>query len=212
MVKIFFGAPGCGKTTLCAYFAQKYRKQALKRAFKHRDGDYQYIFSNAEILDTNPLRVKDLDDHAPPENSLLLIDEAGIDLNSRKTLKLSDGFILYAKKHRHNRDDIFLFSQTWNDSDVVLRRLAEEVWYLKKIGPFTLCRRILKKVEVDNEKHEIVDGYEKQSLIKRFLPPPFGSFSFFLVYRPKYYRYFDSWEFEERPRIPGDKIVGKGRA
>lgn len=109
MIKLFFGSPGCGKTTLCAFFAQKYKKQALKKALKGKKGDYDYIFSNAEIADANPFNRKQLDTCVFPRNSLALIDEAGIDFNSRKTLSMSAEMQEYLKKHRHYKNDLIFF-------------------------------------------------------------------------------------------------------
>lgn len=207
MIQLFFGSPGCGKTTLCAYFAQKYKKQALKKALKGKKGDYDYIFSNAEISDANPFSRKQLDTCVFPPRSLALVDEAGVDFNSRKTLSMSAEMQEYLKKHRHYKNDLIFFSQTWEDIDVVIQRLAVEIWHCKKLGCFTLCRRILKRVDVNEETHKIEDMYQKQKLIKRLLPFPFGSYSFFLIYRPKYYRYFDSWEVKDKPIISGVPIV-----
>lgn len=207
MIKLFFGSPGCGKTTLCAYFAQKYKKQALKKALKGKKGEYDYIFSNAEIVDTNPFKKCQLDSHVFPKNTIALVDEAGVDFNSRKTLSMSSDMQEYFKKHRHYKNDLFFFSQTWEDIDCVIQRVAAEVWHCRKLGPFTLCRRIIKRVDVNDDTHKIEDMYEKQKLIKRFLPFPFGSYSFFMIYRPKYYKFFDSWEAKEKPIISGVPIV-----
>lgn len=209
MIKIFFGAPGCGKSTATAYFAYKNRQRTLKRALRGKPFDYNYIFCNSDVEGTTYFTKNLLDTMAFPKGSLVLIDEAGIDFNSRKTLSMSDGMQRYLKKHRHFDNDIYLFSQSWEDIDIVFSRLACEVWHMKKIGPFTLCRRILKDADVNPDTNKIEDMYKKEKLYKKFLPPPFGSFSFFLIYRPKYYRYFDSWEKEERPLIKGIPIVGE---
>lgn len=208
MVKLFFGAPGCGKSTLTAYFGYKYKKQAMKRALKGKKGDYRYVFCNFDVANTSPFDVKELDTKAFPSGSLALIDEAGIDFNSRKTLKMSDGMQEYLKKHRHYGNDLYFFSQTWEDIDVVVQRLATEVWHMKKIGPWTLCRRILKDSDVNNDTHKIEDMYKKQPLIKRLLPPPFGSFSFFVIFRPKYYHLFNSFEVQKRIAIKGEPLIG----
>ncbi len=208
MIKVFFGAPGCGKSTLVAYFVHKNRVKALNAAKKRKNAEYDYLYSNVDVAFANRFEKKQLDNMAFPPRSLALVDEAGIDFNSRKTLQMTEGMQQYLKKHRHYENDIYFFSQTWEDIDVVIERLAVEVWHLKKIGPWTLCRRILKDSDVNEETHKIEDMYKKQKLYKRFLPFPFGSFSFFVIYRPKYYGMFDSWETESRPFIKGSPIVG----
>ena len=210
MIKLFFGSPGCGKSTLVAYFAYKYKQEALKRAMKGKKGTYKYIFCNYEVANTSLFNRKDLDTKVFPSGSLALIDEAGIDFNSRKTLKLTDASITYFKKHRHYTNDIFLFSQSWEDVDCILTRLCNEVWHCKKIGPWTLCRRILKVADVNPDTRKIEDCYKKEKLYKKFLPYPLGSFSFFVIYRPKYYHLFSSWECEEKPIIQGEPLIGNG--
>lgn len=208
MIKLFVGAPGCGKSTLTCYYTMKYRKDALKKAQKGQKGEYDYIYSNSDIFGANIFERNDLGKNVFPPRSLVLVDEAGVDFNSRKTLKMSDDCNKYLKKHRHYDNDLFFFSQSM-DIDIVIQRLATEVWHCKKLGCFTLCRRIIKDLDINENTKQLEDCYKKVPLYKRFLPPPFGDFSFFLVYRPKYYRYFDSWEKENKPFFKGMPIVGK---
>lgn len=211
MVRIYFGAPGCGKSTLIAYFVQRIRKKALKKALKHKKFQYHYIFCNALVQDTNQFKVEQLDRFAFPAGSAVFVDEAGIDLNSRQTLSLPMGTIEYLKLHRHwLGTDLSFFSQSWDDIDITVKRLCVEVWHLKKLGPFTLVRRVLKDSDVNDETKKIEDVFKKQRLIKKFLPPPFGSFSFFIIYRPKYYKYFDSFSTPDRPYIKGIPITKDG--
>lgn len=206
MIKVFFGAPGCGKSTAIAYLVSKHIKKFNKAKRKKKSYCYDYIFTNTDVDNANKFNKKQLDKMAFPPKSLVLIDEAGLEFNSRKTLSLTDGMQYYLKKHRHYQNDLYFFSQTWEDIDVVVSRLAVEVWHLKKLGPFTLVRRILKDADVNDDTHKIEDMYKKERLYKRFLPYPFGSFSFFLIYRPKYYNMFNSWEIDYRPFIKGHTI------
>ena len=95
------------------------------------------------------------------------------------------------------------FSQAWDDIDVVLRRLTVQYWYMYRIGPWTLCRRVYKCVMIDKEKHEIIDGYFFPSILWLLAWPlqllRITDQRYMLTFRPFYYKYFDSWE---RPELP----------
>lgn len=181
MIKLFFGSPGCGKSTL-----------ACKLMF-YSDADY--CFSNFDTNGNISFKVPSsaLGQFAFPDYSELYIDEAGIDFNNRKFKTLSQNAIEYFKLHRHFRNDIYLFSQSWEDTDITLRRLTDELWYMKKKGPFTICRKLRKAVRVNKETEQIIDGYKFAGLLWNLLPPPLHEKTFFMFYRKPYYKYFDSY-------------------
>lgn len=188
MIEIYFGAPGCGKTTILAQLAHKMKKK------------YKYIYSNCEDLLNaryiSPEKLNDLGNITLPEYSLLLIDEAGIEFNNRNYKGLPKNLIYYAKMHRHYRIDIIMFSQSFTDMDITFRRLANTYYRVKRCGPFSLSRRIRPFLHIDEEKKEIVDGYEFYPFFRSLISfvKPFN-----LCYRPRYYKYFDSWARIELP-------------
>lgn len=206
MVAIYYGAPGAGKSTFIAYLVQKERKKALKSALRHslRKRPYKYIWCNVhDVLDTNFLNLKDLSVSALPPGSLALVDEAGIDLNSRKTLSMPQGMIEYFKLHRHYKGtDLYFFSQAWDDIDITVKRLATEIWHLKKLGPFTLARLIKKDSDIDSQTHQISDFFKKVPLLYRLFTPK----SFKIIFRPLYYKYFTSYSVPDRPLLSGVPI------
>ena len=90
--------------------------------------------------------------------------------------------------------------------DITIRRLSDQLWYMRKIGPFTLLRRAYKTVMVDEHSHQIIDGYRLAKGIWLVLQPlRLLGLSFFfpqlkswsLCFRPFYYRYFKSWDTPE---------------
>lgn len=64
--------------------------------------------------------------------------------------------------------------------DVTLRRLADRLYYIKRMGPFTMMRRVYKRVKVDKETEQIIDGYKMVHMLFLLLKP-FYYFSFLVL-------------------------------
>ena len=180
MIKLFFGSPRSGKTTI-----------ASKLMFM---SDSPHIYSNFET-DLSVLIKSDMIGlYAFPDNSEIYIDEAGIDYNNRNYKNLPANAIEYFKLHGHFKNDIYLFSQSWEDTDVTLRRLTDELWYIRRIGPFTMARKVRKKVMIDSKTHQIIDGYRFAGLFWNLLPKFLGGEkTVMFFYRKPYYKHFDSY-------------------
>lgn len=196
MIRVFFGKPGVGKTTLACKFMVKKQKQ------------YDHVFANFPATVPNGFywELDGLGEWSYPPSSYVAIDEAGIEYNNRAYKALPKSTIAWFKKHRHFLCDIDVFSQSWEDMDVTIRRLAPELWYMYRLGPWTLCRRVYKRVTVNKETEQIIDGYRMASMLWLLVWPlqlgfPFDK-KFTLTFRPFYYKYFDSWEREELPDRP----------
>lgn len=188
MIRVFFGSPGVGKSTLCCKLAKKAKKNY----------DAAYINFKNTVPDVFSCDTSGLGDWTFLKHSYIALDEAGIEFNNRAYKSLSKSAIAWFKKHRHYSCDVDVFSQSWEDMDVTIRRLASQLWYMYKIGPFTLCRRVYKRVMVDKQSHQIIDGYHLANMLWLLIWPlqlgwPFQK-KFTLTYRPFYYKYFDSWE------------------
>ena len=149
MIVTYFGSPGCGKTTL-----------AVKLMKQNKDG-YNYRFANFDhtVPGCAICNLDGVGEWTFPDYSFIAIDEAGIEYNSRSYKSLPKPAIAWFKKHRHYRCDIAIFSQSWEDMDITLRRLSDQLWYLYRFGPFTLSRRVYKRVTVNKETEQIIDGY-----------------------------------------------------
>lgn len=188
MIRIFFGSPGCGKTTLACKFLKKNRKH-----YDHCFGSFAHTVPGAAVCDT-----KKLGEWTFPEHSYFNSDEAGIEFNSRKTMQLTQSMIQYLKLHRHYKVDMDFFSQAWDDIDIVLRRLCVQYWYMYRIGPWTLCRRVYKRVTIDKNTHQIIDGYYMPNFLWILAWPlqllKITDQRYMLTFRPFYYKYFNSWD------------------
>lgn len=179
MIKLYFGSPGCGKSTL-----------ACRMMFY---SDSSYVFSNFDTSLSCPIDSSYIGQFAFPDYSELYIDEAGIDYNNRNYKNLPQNAIEYFKLHRHFKNDIILFSQSWEDTDITLRRLTDELWYMKKKGPFTVCRKLRKVVRVNKETEQIIDGYRFAGVLWSILPPPLHEKTFQIFFRKPYFKFFDSY-------------------
>ena len=189
-IRVFFGKPGCGKSTLCCKFA---RQNATKRP--------TYINFANTVPKAYPCTLDGLGEWTPKIGAYLLIDESGIEFNSRAYKALPKPTIAWFKKHRHFHADVDVFSQSHEDMDITIRRLADELWYMKKVGWWTICRRIYKYVMVDENTHQIIDGYKMACPLWLLVAPlqflGLWQKKYMLTFRPFYYRYFNSWEVDE---------------
>lgn len=194
-VSLFFGLPGCGKTTILSKLAFDAVAQ----------GKYQNVYSNVEL---NIVGVTYIDNEVigkfELKNCLLLIDEATLFADSRDFKNFGKGRLEYFLKHRHRNSDIILFTQQWDGVDRKIRTITDRVYYVYK-GSF-LGRWVSSYVRIpygilfpDPKKTgeklgEIIQGYSKPPLLNRIFAHR--------IWRPKYYKYFDSWELSELAELP----------
>lgn len=201
-ISLYFGLPGCGKTTWLT-------KLALDAV---RKGKYQHVYTNVHlnvpgvtIIDNECIGRYEL------ENCLLLIDEATLFADSRDFKNFSKGRLEYFLEHRHRCADIVLFTQQWDGVDRKIRVITDRVYYVYK-GIFTgkwfsCCWPVPYGILFPDPKKtgeklgEIVQGYSKPSWIVRVFAKR--------IYRPRYYKYFDSWELERLPDLPAKYTVNE---
>lgn len=196
MIKIIFGKPRAGKTTYAAMLVQK-NKRKLNFKKKHKFLGkfvrcYDYVFCNeSTISDTLYFSVPNLGKFKFPPNSLVIVDEAGIELNNRNFKNLSPESKRFAAVHGHWGVDVLLLSQHV-DIDLAYRSRCHEMSLIKNAGAFSIVEQIQYSPDVDNERHDLIEYYSKPEGLKWFL-------SFFrkggnrLFYRRPWYKYFDSY-------------------
>lgn len=195
-VSLYFGLPGAGKTTILSYLAKKAIKQ----------GRYRNVYSNVRLnifgvtyIDNSCIGRYDLSD------CLILIDEATLFADSRDYKSFGKDKITYFLEHRHYNADIVLFTQQWDGVDRKIRVITDRVYYVYKgifLGKwFSRYYRIPYGIIIPDPKKDtseklgdIVQGYCKPNFLIRLFSP--------WIYRPSYYRYFDSWERPVLPSLP----------
>lgn len=199
MVSIYFGVPGCGKTTTAVMLM---REEAIKMFYGK--SKYKHIYCNfpqcIPLVQTIPfdyLGKYDLSD------SLIIIDEASIFVDSRDYKMFSNQLRDFILLHRHYNCSIYLFSQGWDRIDKTFRVITEKVYYLKKgfLPHTTIIYPLMYGVYIpsssadkDGEYGEISQGYKLPPLLNRIFATRFN--------RKPYYKYFDSYSVKELPPIP----------
>lgn len=147
-LSIYFGVPGTGKTTMAAWLTRR----SLRKG--------RPVYSNVPIkgaymLSKDDLGVNDL------SNCTIIIDEAGVDFNNRDMKTMTKEMIYFLKYHRHYKTDVHVFSQSHEDMDITFRRLAYRYYVMKKslIPGLITCRRIVRKIGIDEMTNKIADKY-----------------------------------------------------
>lgn len=231
-ITIGFGIPGVGKSTLFARVAQMNKRKKIKyykrieKSFLYRKlseksdagskiatilfnllyakNFFDVVYcSDPSIQDTVPFRYEDLGKFKPTYNSLFLMEEAGIGLDNRRSRELPKESKRFAAMHRHNGADIFMISQTV-DIDKAYRSRAEVMHIVKKVGGFTVFRRITYSIGVDDQTNQLVEKYGLvkplsfiseiiSSMSKRSKNAKMPWLKSFAFRRKPWYPYFDSF-------------------
>lgn len=162
--------PGTGKTTLCG--------RLTRQAYM----EHKKVYANVPIRGAIKFSIKDLgviDIH----DSIILIDEAGRDLNNRNWAhNLTENAISFIKLHRHYNNDIYTFSQSPGDIDNKFRDLVTRKYLLYKSRiPFFVRAQALEKV-MKLEGGQIAEYLEENRLY---------SFRFFVVNCWAWFNSFD---------------------
>lgn len=173
---VYFGLPGSGKTTFAAYIASRCAKNK-------RD-----CYSNFPLQTCYALNCKeDLGVHHIEESDII-IDEAGIEYNNRDYKTLPKNNIYFFKYHRHYKDNVYVFSQSYDDMDITIRRLAARFYLMRPsmIPGFVVRKEIGRGLGID-ENGQIVDKFG-------FIPWWAGGNKW--IWCPPLWKMFDSYSFK----------------
>lgn len=189
IISIMFAPPGCGKSTTAALMISKYTKKKIT------------CYANFDCKGAIRIKWKDVGKYNF-ENSVVFIDEAGIDVNNRKYMDMAIEQIEYLKKHRHYRCEMWFFSQSHEDIDVTVRRLAQNYYVVSRtlLNRFThkfYFKRAVKKIGIDKDTHQFIDYYE------------WVLFSKYKFNGKKYWGMFDSFDTSDLPDFPQIKYRRK---
>lgn len=175
VLNVYFGVPGSGKTTFAAYLTKQAMKQSriITWAGKHpgklsakilSSGFFKRcmpVYSNVPITGAYALNPQLDVGRAMIKEGKVIIDEAGIEYNNRNFKAFPPDAIYWYKYHRHYQCSVDVFSQSYEDMDVTLRRLAQNYFVVKKsLIPLCItCKKIRRKVGIDENTNQIIDKY-----------------------------------------------------
>lgn len=229
MIVNIYGKPGAGKTSTFTYIVRdnlrkrrKWEKRTKKSKLycKLNNGDgkindfllrnlyrknfYDVIYCTDEtVQDTIHIKYEDLGLWKPTWNSLILLEEAGVGLDSRRFKELKKETKRFFALHRHTGADIIAVSQT-ADVDKALRSRAEHIFLASKLGPFTVLRLVKYNIDVNEETHTLEEGYYKVRVLaflwqlltcklNKFRNRKVQFVRSLFIFRPPLYKYFDSF-------------------
>lgn len=195
MITGFFGLPGCGKSTLLAKVAAKELKKIKKGKSKYKRILCNYYIKGCYKLDFRQLGVYDMSD------SLILIDEITLEADSRDFKNFAFTTKQFFVLHRKYNIDVIYCTQQWDAVDRKIRELTENLYYMKRIGPFTMATAIYRKICI-TEEQEIKMGYVFPTFIQ--LVTNLSSNVIF-VWRRRWYKYFYSLECPKLPEMKFEK-------
>lgn len=175
---IIFGTPGSGKTTYASKIVYKNLKRGIPTLcnFKVKGG---YIYDFKSDLGINQMEYCDL-----------VFDEAAVFANSRNFKSFGQEKINWFSLYRHHHiRDIYIFSQSYENMDATIRRLANALYVIRRPWWFRkliVLKRVSYTVEPNQETRKMEDNF-------------FYDLIFFnrYCYMPKYWNMFDSWEAEK---------------
>ena len=185
-VTLVIGLPRTGKTTCAAALVRQARRKKMP------------VFSNVPLLGSYIIDMhEDLGSYNIPENSLVICDEACLEFDNRdfdRTFKGPKGKALlqWLKLIGHYRCKLVIFSQGL-DFDLRFRSMAGLIFLCRRslIPGFSVFHRVVRTIDVDDEGKTLCD--------RLTLPTPFFRLFSARLFRPLYYKYFDSYD---APKLP----------
>lgn len=192
MIVGYYGKPGSGKSSYLASIVRsnEFKKKINSKIRFNLFDTYDKIYSTEYVRGTYQIRPYEIGLFKPSPNSLFLLHEAGVHFNNRNHKNTPQHCLNFFAIHRHLFCDIVYDSQTAN-VDVQLRSKGDRVYFVKKVALWSIATCIRYDFDVNNETHDIVEGYSKPGLIGKILDLFVGQFK--ILYRPNVYDYFDSF-------------------
>lgn len=181
MVIEIHGFPGAGKTTVLTMIAQKLLQGKSILGLVPRDKVYT-SFPCPGCLKINPKEIGKVDF----SDATIIIDEISEFFDNRQYKSFDSDTMMYMKLSRHYKNDIVIASQSATDADKKIRSLVSTTYIIDKFFCFTAIKPIYKS-------HALVNGEPGE----RFEVAPVAAWKW--CYRPKYYKYFDSYETKPLP-------------
>jgi len=187
----YFGMPGAGKTTFCAYIVKH-----LKRIYDSNNPKSLKVYSNVPIHGAIQFNKSDFGRY-DFSNAVIILDECSLYYDGRNFAQNFNQYSLeYLKLLRHRNNYLLCFSQSL-DIDIKFIRMSVNVFQIKKTFLFhglTSVACVKRKVDVDENTHKFEDFYYKTGLID-------GLFSNIRFWRRPLFKMFNSYEAPYLPKM-----------
>lgn len=194
---------GAGKSCYAAKIAREHMKKVIESKKDKITKKYVKkgwtVYCNDFILGAGKINVKQLETMCCPENSLIILDETGLEMNSRQFAKTAIVLIEYFKKSRHYKNKLIMISQTFGDTDKQIRELSSRIYFIRPIFAYTYPGLISMPVRVKGKLGIGLDGQPCMQYKIGHIGIPY--------ILPKYYKYFNSFSCTPRPIIPWEEWV-----
>lgn len=188
--ELYQGIPGTGKTGLCTKeIVMNQRKKTYDRVYCNFELPGSYLF-NIDDIRYHKYKFK--------PNSLVLIDEAGVNLSNREFKKLDKDFIDWFAFLRHNKCRVKLYSQS-TDIDKKVRDKCQKYHIMSRWFVFTVDKTYYKTLKPQTNLEgigEVVESLESG-----------GIFEMRLHYLPRYVGLWDTYDYIKVPLIPSRYIM-----
>lgn len=184
------GKKGSGKSTLLVKLMKRY----LKRGYHVYTNMRECVLDGIIYINT-----EDLGYYRPVENSFVALDEVGLLYDGRKFKAFRDEWRDFYKFQRKYQCVVCMASQTW-DVDKKVRDLTDQFYLCRKIGPFSLARRINRRFKVleaeGDSESRIADSLKLGSI-----------FESMLTFIPAYTKAFDSFQAPSLPYFQSQEVT-----
>jgi hypothetical protein len=168
---------------------------------------YENVYCNIDLLIEGYTRITGDDiGKYRLHDGIIFIDEAAIEYDSRDFKNFRKELVRFFMMHGHFRLDIVMFSQFPDSVDKKIRAITTDCYMVYR--PVFTGRWFSKYYRIPygivipdsgDQLGEIVQGYKKPPLLARIFAHR--------VYRPKWYKYFDSWEEYFLPALPKNRLM-----
>lgn len=199
MITAFFCPPGGGKTTCLSILAQRH----LKKIEKGRS-PYKHVYTNFPCKGTERISVADLSRYYI-SNSLILLDEVTLELDSRSWKNTPQGLIEFLILHRHLGCDLIYCVQDWSRCEKSLRELTVALFFLYRsplpfFNRWVTAKQIFRKLDINEHSSELTLGYRFSDWKDRL----FNKAVYRRFYLPSGWKYFDTFDpygLDRRPEL-----------
>ena len=189
-----FGKKGAGKSTLMV----KHMIKDQKRGWT--------IYTDMESIrleGARVIKVADLKDHIPPPHSAVYLEEVGLTFDNRKFKDFDDGYNRLMKFLRKHKLKMYMNSQAF-DVDVKIRNLTDGmVLCTAFLNCISVVRPIRRSVTLTaptgDSESRIADKLQFDRI-----------WNWQLVWMPRYFKYFDSFDVDPLPLIDYREVFPLG--